>query len=68
MTKPIVTERCPECGNEPLEVIGNISKSFCGTFDREGNLKTETDSEEITYLECAHCYRNLPLSLIKNWD
>jgi len=60
--------KCPECGNEPLEVTGTIIKSFIGTFDDEGNLTTETIDERVVEIDCEACGKELPLTLIKNWN
>jgi len=60
--------KCPECGNEPLEVYGFVVKKIIGEFDNEGNLTTETNEEKVTEIICSHCKLSLPLTLIKNWS
>lgn len=59
--------KCPSCGEEDLEVKGTIIKDFQGVFDDEGNLRTETTAEEITYIECLGCHKEIPTSMIKSW-
>ena len=59
--------KCEHCGTEPLEVYGHIDKTFEGEFDDEGNLSTQTSSEEIITLTCRNCDNDLQLSMIKNW-
>ena len=59
--------RCPNCGESPLEVYGNIDKTFEGVLDEDGNLETETDSEKVVKIDCRSCGYFLDLNLIKNW-
>ena len=63
------TSRCPFCGASPLEVTGQVSKAIEGCFDDEGILEVATVSEEIVYLSCISCNRNLVIEeVLKGWE
>jgi len=62
------TESCPFCGASPLEVTAEVSKKIYGCFDQEGILEVETRSEDIVYLECLACGRELEVEkVLKGW-
>lgn len=59
--------RCPKCGNEPLEVYGEVSRGVYGIIDDEGILKTETKYEELLGLTCGKCWADIPFDLFSEW-
>ena len=63
------TDKCPYCGISPLEIIGQVSKKIEGCFDDEGILEAETADEEIVYLECLSCRKELVIEeVLKGWE